>query len=226
MHVGRWTRIRFLFLFMVVIAGLPIAGSAHAQIDSLAQWRPGKQWVSIRVGFSKSTVHGAGYGGAGYGFGYSRMLKPWKIYKWTVMDQHSIGVYVHHEVVGHFGSAAEIEVPATVELVRHFLWGTPARPYLGVGGGAFIHKLYRTGADNRDINFAPYLAIGINSPINQKHMVGLDARWIREDVTNDPADPVFGVGSGALRSRTNGTTYIVRKRGSHWSLKANYTLTY
>ena len=217
------SRNRTSWILPVLVAlGLALAGGMSSAADD-EPWANGKNWLSVRAGFAQSTVENAPPAGSGVGFGFSHMITPFKVYKWTLFKRFSLGAYVHHEALGKFGSAAEIEVPFTVELDRHFLWKTPLRPYLGVGMGPFYRKLYRTGADFRDIRRGTYLAFGANTPINRRNLLGIDVRFVRVDATNDPTNPVFGLGSGQLH--TDATT-IERHNATHWSTKINYTLVY
>lgn len=213
------------WLASALLAGAMLisSGICLAAADDMDAWADGRNWLSVRAGFARSSVENAPNAGAGYGFGFSHMITPIKFYRWTLFKRFSLGAYVHHEMLGKFGSAAEIEIPATVELNRHFLWQTPFRPYLGFGMGPFYRKLYRTGADIRTVKLGTYLAFGANTPIDKHQLLGIDARFIRLDATNDPANPVFGPGSGKLKTNP---TRVERGNGTHWSLKINYTLAY
>lgn len=188
-------------------------------------WDPGTNWVSLRAGYAKSTARGAGHGGVGYGFGFAHMMAPMKIWRWTLFKQFSIGGYIHHEMIDHFSNSAEIEVPATLELVRHLNWKTPFRPYLGFGAGQFYRKAYRTGADTRNVNFGGYLAFGANSPIGGRHILGFDARLIRVDSSYIPPNPVFGEGAARARLTSHGPE-LEPWPATHWSAKINYTIAY
>ena len=70
---------------------------------------------------AKSTEDSSGHGAGGYGMSYRRMLSGLKLFKWTLFQKYSLGATVQHDVVGRFGPAAEIDVAATVELVRHYI---------------------------------------------------------------------------------------------------------
>ena len=128
-QLGRSMKIGCLALLSVLGAGLA-AGSARAQDP----WAAGSNWLSVRAGYALSKVEGSGHGGGGYGFGFSHQLSRVKIYRWTLFKRFSLGGYVHYELLSRFGHASEIEMPVTVELVRHFRWGESLRPYLGIGG--------------------------------------------------------------------------------------------
>ena len=187
-----------------------IVDAAHA--DLWSHWASRRQWLSFRAGYAKSGTEDAANGSVGGGIGYSRMLSRMKIYKWTLFKSFSLGGYAHIEQLGRFGNAAEIEVPITLELVRHFRWGSPyVHPYLGVGGGAFYRKLYRSGDDIGVMRSGKYLVLGVNSPIDGTNVLGLDLRLVKLDATNVRVNPVFGAGDN---------------NATHWSVKINYAVTY
>ena len=207
-----------LGLLGLLAAALP--APARADEDP---WAPGKQWLSVRAGFANSAVRGSGEGSFGYGFGYSRILRPVKIYKWSSLGGLSLGGYVHHEMLGGFDGAREIEVPATVELVRHFRWNSSYRPYLGLGSGGFYRKTYRTGADIGTVKPGYYVTLGANAPIGGRNLLGFDFRMVRVSAVYDPPNPVFG--SGSIK-RSTSTGANVRQLATHWSAKLNWSLTY
>ncbi|TMQ51447.1 MAG: hypothetical protein E6K73_05625 [Candidatus Eisenbacteria bacterium] len=191
-------------------------------------WASGQNWLSVRAGYAKSTAVGAGDGGGGYGFGYSRMLAPLKVHKASFFKQgYSLGAYVHHELLGKLGAATEVEVPVTVEMMRHYQWKTALRPYLGLGAGGFYRKTYRTGSDIRSINPGVYVALGANAPIQKGQLLGFDVRIIRLNTENDPVNPVFGAGGSKSRHQAPLPSGRPRNPGAfHWSAKINFTMTY
>ena len=176
-----------------------LAATASAPDD--AAWAKGSQWLALRAGYAKSTAEGAGDGMVGYGFGYRRFLSR----KWA------LGMYVHHDLVGRFGAASEIEVPMTLEIARHFNWKTPLHPYLGLGGGTFYHKHYRTGADRSELQPGGYLTLGADTPIARGRALGFDVRMAVVKQDKNSVDPVFG------REKANAV---------HWSIKLNYAVAY
>src|SRR5947207_2318962 len=92
----------------------PALAASAATGDSI-NWSRGRQWLTIRAGYAKSQAPGAANGNVGAGIGYSRFLTR----RWAV------GAYVHDDLLGKFGGgASEIEIPFTVEVVRHTRWGT------------------------------------------------------------------------------------------------------
>lgn len=209
----------------MALALAAVPGKARCEAPGDDPWAAGSNWLSLRAGYAKAGGDLNGNGGVGYGFGYSHMLHSFKLYKWTLFKKFSLGGYVHYEALDHFQSAAEVEVPATVELVRHFKWNTPLKPYLGYGVGAFYRKEYRTGADTRTTDIGRYLAFGANSPIGGRQLLGFDGRLIRVDSSNIPPDPVFGRGTAEPRVTPQGIE-LTRKTGTHWSAKINYTIVY
>lgn len=177
----------------LALAGLSLgfAAPAHAVDDA---WTPGTGWLSMRAGYAKMAAETAPNGAAGYGFGYSRMLQPVWIFK-----NLSLGGYVHHELLGRFGSAAIVHVPMTVELARHLMWTGGIRPYVGVGYGANFVKGYRFPDTPGDVRGGVYLVGGLNSQINGNSVIGVDTR------------------AGVLADLDE--TYI-------WSIKLNYAWVY
>ena len=45
----------------------------------------------------------------------------------------SLGMGVDHDLIGRFGPASLVEVPASVDLLMHFHWKTTIRPAVGAG---------------------------------------------------------------------------------------------
>jgi outer membrane protein W len=207
---------------MALLGGLAAARPAEAQDDP---WDSGANWLTLRGGYAKSAVDRSGQGGLGYGIGFSHMLHKWKVWRWTLFKQFSVGGHVHHENISRVASAGEIEVAATLELVRHFDWNSPFHPYLGVGTGPVYRKTHRTGDDQRNVELGHYFSVGGNVPISRMQVVGLDIRLLRVDATNVPENPVFGIGSGEY-DVVDGETVIKSKKGTHWSVKLGYSLVY
>lgn len=207
------------FLAALLVAGF--AGAACADDDP---WDAGSNWLSLRGGYVKNGVTGAGNGGAGYGIGVTHMLKPYRISDWTVVGrkplgflrwtffkQFSVGMNVNHDVISRFGTATEVDVPATIEMVRHFRWNTAPRPYLGFGAGPYFRKAYHTGADFTRVEVGTYFTAGANMIVSTNQLLGVDLRMANIDSVNDPPDPVFGEGSSS---------------GTRWSIKLNYSFAY
>lgn len=185
---------------VVVIAACAVAAAALAATARAADdpWQKGAAWTSIRAGYAKSLASGAPNGAAGYGFGYSRFLS----------DRLSFGVFVHHELLGRYGGAAQIEVPMTAEFAWHFKWRTPLHPYYGMGVGAFYHKTYRSGADRAQYRPGTIFKFGVDTPLDRHSVLGVDARAASVSNNDETQDPVFG--------REN-------PHSLRWSVKLNYS---
>jgi hypothetical protein len=154
-----------------------------AQADmSEEPWHRGANWTTFRAGWAKSLEGGAPSGWAGYGFGFSHMMS----------DRVSVGLFIHHELLGKFGAAAEIEIPITAEYAYALKWDTALRPYVGLGLGAFYHKIYRSGADRTDLLPATIFKFGADTALDPHNVLGMDARaaWVLND--DEVVDPVFG----------------------------------
>jgi hypothetical protein len=177
------------------------AGSTEAQ--TLDPWAKGSEWLSVRAGYAKSSAAGAADGNFGIGFGYQRFRNN----KW------SFGAQVAFDVLGRYGDATEVESPWTVEVLRHYHWKTPARPYIGFGGGAYYNKVSGTGDDHAGINPGVYLASGVNTLVSSHGLFGVDVRmsWVE---LSDPNNPVFG-GEATLGDP--------QSNAIHWSAKATYS---
>jgi len=170
-------------------------------------WSKHSQWGSVRFGYAKSTAEGSADGNLGCGVGFTRFWNS----RWAT------GAFVHWELLGRYGGAAEIEIPWTLELTRHFKWNTSLRPYLGVGGGVFYHKFYRTGEDEASLRPGGYLVGGGNMPINDRSLLGVDVRAILE-AEEASTNRIFGV-------VTDGSPPEV-KQGARWSVKVSYAWVY
>lgn len=200
-----------LAVVMAFVAGTAAAqgapDSVAAVADSVAPaprpvetgpWGPDRHWLDFRVGYAKSLEQGAADGNIGAGFGFTYMGKS----RW------SLGAHTHVELLGRFGGAAEIEVPMTFEVARHFGWKSVARPYLGAGGGAFFHKTYRTGADEAHVRPGFMLVGGFNAAVSDANLLGIDVRMVFQGSASS-RNPVF----------PNDTEDAV-----HWSVKLNYAI--
>jgi hypothetical protein len=180
----------------------PPEKSYEAQRAEDGPWAKCTNWLSFRAGYAKASGPNAGDGLGGYGVAYQRMLSK----KWA------FGASMQHDVVGHLAHAYEISVPFTAEFTRHIAWKTQIHPYLGVGGGYYFHKYYRTGADYTG---APgggwYLNGGFNLPIDDRHNLGLDTRLSFVATRKGVVNPVFG-------AETSGETL--------WSVKLNWAFVY
>ncbi len=177
-----------------------LAGTSSAA-DASDPWAKGAQWMSIRAGYAKLTGKASADGGAGYGFGYSRMLN----------KRYSLGFYAHHELLSKSNAASEMAFPFTLELVHHYDWHTATRPYVGLGGGGFNLRTTRSGDDGIHPSTGLYLVTGVNSPVARHQLLGIDARFARVHTTPQYQNPVFGY--------QHSDVFIV-------SLKLNWSYTY
>ena len=191
----------------------------------LDAWTPGRQWMAVRAGYAKSTEDSSGHGAGGYAISYARMLKGLTLWKWTFFKRYSMGATFQHDLVGRFGSAGEVDLSATVDLTRHYAWAPNVHPYWGLGVGPYYRKTLRTGNDLRDVSVGWFFATGINTPLAERHLLGVDARLSRLAGKNDPPNPVFGLGS--VDQETSAGRTIFRERPvTHWSIKVNYAFVY
>lgn len=166
-------------------------------------WAAGASWIQFGAGYARAGGKSAGDGLGGYGVGYHRMLDG----KW------SFGASVRHDILGHLGDSYEIAVPFTAEFVRHYKWKTVMRPYLGLGGGYYFHKYYRTAADYTGAPGAGWhLCTGTNLPIDDRHVIGLDAR--------------VGFVAGRGESVVNPVFGPEQDTQSQWSIKLNWAMVY
>jgi hypothetical protein len=202
------------------------AGSPGAPADP---FKRGSQWMSLRAGYAKATGEVAADGSMGCGFGYRRF----------VLDGWAFGGFVQYDVLGRFGSAAEISVPMTLEVTRHARWGSAFHPYVGIGAGAYYFKQYRTGADNSSFTPGRYLTFGAQTPVRAAGLLGIDVRM--SSVDRPDANPVFpGPASGRdklddllikLRDKDQREHLVLfsdsdSKSRVLWSVKIDYSISY
>jgi len=178
---------RFPFLpSRIALAALAASLVALAMTGGAARadepWKRRTSWATFRAGYAKSLEGGAPNGMAGYGFGFSRMMS----------ERVSLGFFLHHELLGKFGGAAQIEIPVTAEYAYHIRWQTPLRPYVGMGVGAFYHKVYRSGADRAEVLPGVIFKFGADAPLDDHNLLGLDARIANVGNDDETVDPVFG----------------------------------
>jgi hypothetical protein len=143
-------------------------------------------WLSLRFGYANRTGETSGDGSIGYGIGYTHMLS----------NKYAFAAGINHDIVGHFAKQLDVAVPITGEFQRVFKWSGEMRPYLGVGGGFYFRKYYRTGSEyNTTTTAGEHVSIGLTSQLDDKHVVGFETRvaWVqgRPGVVN----PTFGAGS-------------------------------
>ena len=143
----------------------------------------GANWISLRLGYAKRVGDRVGQGLVGYGVGWQHMLNP----RWA------FAAGVGHDVVGHFQSHVDVAVPFTGEFQRHFGWKSSARPYLGLGGGYYFRKYYRTGTDyNTQTSGGMHVSVGIASRVGDHNALGIEARGARLKSKAGVTNPTFG----------------------------------
>ena len=117
-----------------------------------------------------------------------------------------------HDILGHLGASQEITVPFTVEFDRHFAWKGAFRPYVGLGGGYYFHKYYRTATANTGAPGAGvFLSFGGNLPVDDRHLIGIDARVSHVNGRDGIVNPVFGAEKASM---------------NFWSIKVNWAYAY
>jgi hypothetical protein len=162
----------------------------------------GANWLSLRFGYAKRSEDFSGQGLVGYGMGWQRMLTR----RWA------FATGAGHDVVGHFGSQLDIAVPFTGEFQRHFAWKSAVRPFLGFGGGYYLRKQYRTGADyHTTTTGGAHVTIGLLSPVTDRHVIGFETRAAFLKGAKGVVDPTFGTGVGTE---------------TLWSAKVSWALVY
>jgi hypothetical protein len=161
----------------------PAPPSREELVKRDGPWATQTNWLGVRAGYAKSTADNSGDGLGGYGIWYQHMMS----------NHWSIGGSVQHDLVSHFAGSYEISVPFTLELSRHFRWSPTLGTYLGVGGGYYFHKYYRSP---RDYTGAPgsgsYITFGGNVPVSDRHLLGLDVRTSFVRGRDGVVNPVFG----------------------------------
>lgn len=200
----------------------PTASAPAAKSDTEPEWTKGAQWMSVRAGYAKISAENAPDGLAGYGFGYVRF----------VMTRWALGSYIHQELLGRFGHATAIEVPITVELVRHTRWGAAMHPYIGVGAGAFYYKYYRTGQDVAGFRPGRYITLGFTSPVAPRNLLGVDIRLASIDKLRDNRVFAGSESDNPTLPDAFAQPFSVLNTGFssgselHWSVKLNYAFAY
>ena len=155
----------------------------RAKVDGV--YAKGSNWLQLRFGYAKRTGDLSGDGFVGYGVAYNRMLT----------NRYAFAAGIGHDVVGHFAHQLDEAVPFTGEFQRVFKWNGEMRPYVGLGGGFYFRKFYRTGGEyNTTTTGGAHVSVGLTSQLDEKHVVGFETRiaWLqgRPGVVN----PTFGPG--------------------------------
>ena len=146
----------------------------------------GANWLGLRFGYANRTGELSGDGFIGYGISYTRMLS----------KKYAFAAGINHDIVGHFADQIDVSVPFTGEFQRVFKTGADMRSYVGLGGGYYFRKFYRTGTEyNTTAAGGAHVSIGLASQLDDKHVVGFETRvaWVqgRPGITN----PTFGPGT-------------------------------
>jgi hypothetical protein len=163
----------------------------------------GTNWLSARFGWSKRAGEINGDGLVGYGLQYQHMMN----------NRDAFAVGVDRDIVGHFGRQIDQAVPFTAEFQRHYRWKTAVRPFVGVGGGYYFRKYYRTGTDYGTFTTGgAHVSLGFTSALDDRHILGVQARVARIKGRGDTVvNPTFGAGSD---------TELL------WTIKATLSLAY
>jgi hypothetical protein len=209
-------------------AALPAFAQGSVDAAGVSLQR-GTQWMSVQAGYAKGAGEIAPNGMLGGGFGYRRF----------VLDRWSAGGFIHCDLLGKFGSSADIDVPMMIEIARHTKWGAAVYPYFGFGLGAHYRKYYRTGEDISEFTPGRHVAVGVMAPIHKGGLLGVAMRM--SSVERLDGNPVFpGPDSGRRKlddflrdlKGTSGATMPLMYSNSEsknrllWSIKLDYTLTY
>jgi hypothetical protein len=146
----------------------------------------GANWLGLRFGYANKTGELSGDGFIGYGMSYTRILS----------SRYAFAAGINHDIVGHFAHEIDVAVPITGEFQRIVKMGGEMRSYIGVGGGYYFRKYYRTGTEyNTTTAGGGHLSLGFTSQLDDRHVIGLETRvaWVqgRPGVTN----PTFGPGT-------------------------------
>ena len=165
-------------------AAAAVAGPSYEErrkVDGV--YAKGANWLGLRFGYANRTGELSGDGFIGYGISYTRMLS----------NHYTFAAGINHDIVGHFADQIDVSVPFTGEFQRVFKMGGDMRSYVGVGGGYYFRKFYRTGTEyNTTAAGGGHVSIGLTSQLDDKHVVGFETRvaWVksRPGITN----PTFG----------------------------------
>jgi hypothetical protein len=144
----------------------------------------GSSWLQLRLGYAKRTGDLSGDGSVGYGMAFQRMIG----------KKYAFAAGIDHVVVGHFAKQIDESVPFTVEFRRMFAWAGEMRPYVGVGGGFYYRKFYRTGDEyNTTTTDGVHVSIGLTSQLDDRHVIGFETR-VAFLQGRPGVNPTFGAG--------------------------------
>jgi hypothetical protein len=227
---------RYRMTCAAALVAVALAGAAAVPAFAAGSEEPaggllkrGSQWISFRAGYAKGSGEVAADGLLGGGFGYRRF----------VLDRWAVGAFAQYDLLGRFGSAADISLPLTLEVTRHTRWGAGLYPYVGIGAGAYYNKQYRTGADASGFTPGRYVTFGAVIPIRRQSALGLDVRMATVDRFDaNPAFPGPSAGRhkiddllGELNVPANPDMPLLfsdteAKTRALWSVKLDYSITY
>jgi len=209
-------------------AVLPALAEGSADATGISLQR-GTQWMSMQAGYARGSGDVSPNGLVGATIGYRRF----------VLDRWSVGGFVGCDLLGKFGSAADIDVPIVLEIARHTKWGSAAYPYVGFGVGAHYRKYYRTGADASEFAPGRHATVGVMTPIHKGGLLGLSVRMTSVAKMDD--NPAF---PGPDPDRRDLDDYLEDLPGTSaeemplmylntesknrllWTVKLDYTLSY
>jgi hypothetical protein len=181
-------------LLCLAVAAAAFAAPARAQDDP---WGAGAQWATAKAGYAKAAGKSAADGNVGFGLAYSRFF----------VDQISLGMAVHYEVLGRYSGPAEVEIPVTAEVAYHLKMARDAKPYFGLGWGLFFHRYMNTPEDESETRPGFFATTGVNALLDEHSLIGVDARLVVQGgaMTENPVFPFDDT------------------RNIHWSVKVAYT---
>lgn len=143
-------------------------------------------WLAFKFGYAKHAGEVTGDGHVGYGVAFHHMIS----------RRYAFAAGAGHDVVGKFGPQVDIAVPITAEFERHFRWQGAVRPYVGLGGGFYFRKKYRTGAEyTTTTTGGPHLTLGFTSALDDRHVIGMETRVAQIKGRPGIVNPAFGVGT-------------------------------
>lgn len=153
-------------------------------------------WLSLRFGYAKRSGNRAGDGAIGYGVGYQHMMT----------HKYAFAAGVGHDIVGHFAGEIDEAVPFTAEFQRYTHWKTSVRPYVGLGGGFYLRKAYRTAGEyTTTTTGGPHVSIGFTSALDANHVIAFETRVARLNAREGVVNPTFGT---SLKNETIWTAKI------------------
>jgi hypothetical protein len=146
----------------------------------------GSNWLAFKFGYAKHAGEVTGEGFVGYGLAFHHLIS----------RKYAFAGGAGHDVVGKFGQQVDIAVPITAEFERMFRWKGAVQPYVGLGGGFYFRKKYRTGTEyTTTTSGGPHLTIGLTSALDDRHLIGFETRVARVKGRPGDVNPAFGLGT-------------------------------